>query len=449
MISRISSMTKEFRRCCSALLVRYTEPPVIRFVAVSFIVLSLFNLLIACWTSKGGQTIYGSWLGGDYSAFYTAGAILNDFSSDRLYDFSLQSKLLHSLLPGIPASEELPFINPPFFALLFKPLSLLPFMPSYLSWILVSIGLYLSGFLLIRKTLRAIPLSVHAISFLLAVSFEPFLMETAFGGNTSAFGFFVIALAIYFERTGNLLASGISFSLCLYKPTLLFLIIPMLILSRRFRILAGFLGGSAVLAGTSFLLVGKQPCMDYLNILFGAAHKSLGTEVIFRTFKYVDIFSFFRLLYGNAGTWYWVSIISAALASLPFLVRLWWKFNGLDNDRRDLVFACTLSWTAVLSLHFGIYDTVIVVFAVLLTANVLYQNSGQQDAVLPPGFRSLVILLYLTPWMSQHAAMLIRTQIFTLALAATGAYQLILAMRIDSRAAEEIGQETRLGEIRL
>ncbi len=427
LITPIISVARDVRRRCSAYLARYLEPPVVLFVATFIIVLSLLNLLIACWTSQGGRTIYGSWLGGDYSTFYVAGTILNEYSPSQLYDFNLQNKLLHSLLPGIPGAAELPFLNPPFFALLFKPLSLLPFIPSYLSWILISSGLYVCGFLLIRKTLPALPTHIYTLSLLLAISFEPFIMESAFGGNTSAFGFFALALAIYFERTGNRTLSGISLALCLYKPTLLLLIIPMIIVSRRFRTAGGFIIGAVLLAGISFLTVGKQSCIDYLNILLGVSGKSLSTGVIFRNFKYVDIFSFYRPLFGNFTFLYWGSIMITMIASIPLLVQRWWKLDKLDKNRRDLILACTLTWTTVFNVHFGIYDTVVVVFGILLTAHSLYQSSGKHGTVQSPGFRTLVVLLYITPWISQQMTMFIKIQIYTLVLAATGAYQLYLA----------------------
>ncbi len=431
MIIGISSVAQDVRRRCSAYLARYLEPPVLRFAAISIILLAILNLWIACQTSQGGRTIYGSWLGGDYSAFYVAGAVLNKYSPDQLYDFNLQSKLLHSFLPGIPASEELPFLNPPFFALLFKPLSLLPFLPSYLAWILISTGLYISGLLLILKTLPAIPAHVRSLVLLLAISFEPFIMESAFGGNTSAFGFFALALAIYFEHAGRFTLSGVSLALCLYKPTFLLLILPMLMFSRRTRTIVGFLSGAAVLAGISLISIGKQSSLDYLNILLGASAKSLSTRAVFRTFKYTDIFSFSRLLFGNFKAMYWATITITAVSSLPLLFQRSWKTANLNHKRKDLVYACTLTWTTVFNVHFGIYDAVIVVLAILLTANVLYQSSDKHSTALSPGFRTMVILLYIVPWISQYMAMVLRVQLFTLVLAAAGAYQLFLTWRIE------------------
>jgi hypothetical protein len=426
---RFSSVAQNIRLCCSALIGRYLKLPVIRFVAISFIIGGLLILTVACWTSKGGLNIFGSWAGGDYACFYVAGTILNEHSPDQLYDFHLQNRILHALFPRIPATAGLPFINPPFFALLFRPFALLPFTPSFLAWISASIILYVLGFSLIRKTLRSIPEDVSTVSLLLALSFEPFLMECAIGGNTSAVAFFAIALALYFDRKGFFIWSGMALGLCLYKPTFLLLVLPMLVLARRIKMLLGFFTISILLAGISCLVLGKQSCLDYLHIFGGVSHMSLGTESVFRTFKYVDILSFYRLLPEGYSPLIWASALAVVFVSFYYLIPLWWKLDQLDDGSKDLIWACTLTLTTVLNLHFAIYDSVIVVPAILLSANVLYRRSSRTGAALTPVFQSLIVLLYLTPWLTQQMAQFTGLQIFTLVLAATGAYQIFLARR--------------------
>jgi glycosyl transferase family 87 len=425
----LSSMVQYIRRCCSALIGRYLEPRVIRFTAISFIIFGLLGLAVVGWNSKKGVNILGSWTGGDYACFYIAGTILNEYTPDQLYDFHLQGRLLHALLPGIPATAALPFINPPFFALLFRPFALLPFTLSFLTWVVTSVILYIWGLLLIRKTLHAIPHNKSTMVLLLALSFEPFLMECAVGGNASAFGFFAIALALYFDRRGNFPLSGMSLGLCLYKPTFLLLIIPMLVIARRIKVLQGLFMSGILLAGVSYISFGKKPFLDYLHILLGVSQMSVSTEGVFRTFKYIDILSFFRLLSDGSPLITWGGTIAVVLITVPFLIPLWWRFDRLDDSRKALVWACTLTLTTVLNLHFAIYDSIIVVLAVLLTANVLYQRSNHTGEALAPLFRSLIILLYLTPWIIQPVTSFIKLQIFTVVLAATGVYQLILARR--------------------
>jgi glycosyl transferase family 87 len=266
---------------------------------------------------------------------------------------------------------------------------------------------------------------------LLALSFEPFLMECAVGGNTSAVGFFAIALALYFDRRGYFTLSGMALGLCLYKPTFLLLTLPMLVFARRMKVLQGIFISGVLLAGISCISLGQKPCLDYLHILLGVSQMSLSIESVFRTFKYIDIFSFFRLLSGGSSPITWGGTIAAVLVTVPLFIPLWWSFDRLDDSRKGLVWAATLTLTTVLNLHFAIYDSIIVVLAVLLTANALYQRSNHTSEELTPLFRLLIVLLYLTPWIIKPMTSLIKLQIFTVVLAATGVYQLILARRSD------------------
>lgn len=429
MFDRILNRAQSICKRLIGFLGRYLETQFIRFTAITFLILGFLNLIVACWTSEGGINIYGSWAGGDYSCFYVAGTILNEYSPDRLYDFGLQSQLLHSLLPKIPHNSSLPFINPPFFALLFRPLSLLPYMSSYLSWAAITIALYFSGLVLLRKTLQEIPSPAFNLAILLSLSFEPFMMETVMGGNSSAFAFFAVALAVYLERRERPIASGMAFGLCFYKPTFLVLILPVLLVTRRLKTLMGVLICVIVLSCISVLTLGSQVCLEYIQILFNITDKTRDTVEVFRTFKYVDITSFFRLLFKEISPGGWISIGLGILIPITFLVIAGLKLNQKDQNRKDLIFAGTLAWTPVFNLHFAIYDTIIVVIAILLALNVWYRysNSNNAPANLPPLFKSLLVMLYLMPLFSQQIALFSGVQIFTIVLAATGGYMLTTA----------------------
>ena len=193
----VSFLLTLIRKFCSFFSVRYLNPSFIRFTSIIIILIGIINYFIAIWTSEGGLNIYGSWAGGDYSCFYIAGKILNDFSSSKLYDFRLQSELLHSLLPSISLTSQLPYINPPFFALIFKLLSRLPYMESYFVWILLSVVMYILGFKLFWKTLNSMPSKTFQLALLLALSFETFFRKF-FSGKSSAIGFLAFSLYLYF-----------------------------------------------------------------------------------------------------------------------------------------------------------------------------------------------------------------------------------------------------------
>ncbi|MBT8402167.1 MAG: DUF2029 domain-containing protein [Rhodothermia bacterium] len=426
MTERSVFAVRNFRHLLAVFLSRYLEPHVIRFVTIAVLLMGLINLLIACLTIDDDRNAYGSYAGADYSCFYVAGSLLNNYPAEQLYNFDLQSDLYHALLPGVPEAQEIPFVNPPFFALLFRPLSMLPYLTSYLTWIALSTILYVAGFELLRRALGSLPAASSSISLLLALSFAPFLLESAIGGNSSAFGFFAVALALYFERRNNPTASGIALALCFYKPTLLVLILPMLLVGRRFRTLLGVAVGGTVLAAISILIAGWESSLGYVRMLLNLSQMTVGAEEVFRTWKYVDLMSFSRLLLGTDNSLTWVLAGVSALVVIPILIRTWWTIDDGGENRRDLIWASTITWTLVLNLHVGIYDSILVVASLLLIAGVLYRRATDPSTAMDGPFRSLLVFVYLTPLFTQHIAKWIGFQPFTLILAAAAVYPLLL-----------------------
>src|SRR6266566_986367 len=98
-----------------------------------------YSLLLICvnclmialsFTHTQGLTLSGAPFGGDFVEFYTAGRILNQYGSHRLYDFQLQDDLTHEFLPHL----SIPFVTPPYVAILFSSLAHFPLWLAYLIW---------------------------------------------------------------------------------------------------------------------------------------------------------------------------------------------------------------------------------------------------------------------------------------------------------------------------
>lgn len=213
---------------------RRLNRPYIQFICVLVLTVYVAVFAIAFATSAQGRTVFGPSLGADFAAFYVAGKIFNTHSPDRIYDSQLHHQLYQEQFPNAEPDTRLPYVNAPFFILPFTVLARLPYSWAYLCWLVLSLALYLAGYSLIWKTLDGMPRDAWLTALLLALSFMPFLVECLAGGQTSAVGFFSLALAIQQERRGHHVLSGLALSLCAYKPTLLLLVVPMLIITRRY-----------------------------------------------------------------------------------------------------------------------------------------------------------------------------------------------------------------------
>jgi hypothetical protein len=385
--------------------------------------LSVFALTFA--TNSGGRTIFGPFLGADFGAFYVAGKIFNSGQADRIYDRALHHQVYDTQFPTADPDTQSPYVNAPFFILPFTILARLPYSWAYLFWVVMSLALYLAGFSLIWKSLDAIPRDVWAVALLLALSFMPFLVECLAGGQTSAVGFFFFALGITFERRRQFFLSGLALAVCAYKPTLLLLIAPMLLVTRRYYTVMGAAIGGVILGFVSYLLVGEAGCRAYLNVLLFFKDASTSSASGLLSWKYVDINSFFRLLFGGHQQLRWVMTIAAFAVGLPLLVRAWWRSPVQVGFDQSLVWGITITATLVLNLYLGIYDSTLVVLSVLIATDFLYRCAGTTGSPFPPGFQLLVLLVYLVPWITQPLARLTHVQLYTLVLAAFGVWQIV------------------------
>jgi hypothetical protein len=392
----------------------------IRKIAILVLAVFFIVLTVSFATAKRGKTIFGPFLGADFGAYYVAGQIFNNHDPARIYEFELQRRVYKQNFPDAPADEALLYANAPFFIAPFILLSRLPYAWAYLIWLVFSLSLYIAAFSILWRSLESLPQNIWLTALLLALSFWPFLVECLAGGQTSAVGFFCLALAIAFESRSRFW-SGAVLALCAYKPTLLLLVGPMLLVTGRWLTIVGLAAGSVVLALISWLLVGVQGCTNFINRLLFFSSTTTNTVTGLRSWKYVDINFFMRLLLPNHTNVRWAMVAIIVLAVVPFLVAKWWRLR--DERQLRLVWALTITWTPVLTLYMGIYDsTILVLAALLLTAE--FYSAGYRADSLPFVYKCFLVALYLSPWFTQNIALIIGVQIYTLAIAAFGIYQL-------------------------
>ncbi len=406
-----------------SLIERRLNESYIRMICVLVLAAYLVILSISFGTNVRGRTIFGPFLGADFGAFYIAGRIFNTYPPDRIYDSVLHQQLYQQQFPDAPPDSHLPYANAPFFILPFTLLARLPYSWAYFVWLLFSLALYVAGLALLWGTLKAIPDGFWLTTLLLAVSFMPFLVECLAGGQTSACGVSCVALAITFERRGHPILSGLALSLCSYKPTLLLLILPMLLITGRYATLLAVVAGNGLLVLLSLAVVGWQGCLGYLHTLFYFANASVSTVSGLRPWKYADLNSFFRLLLGERPVLRWMLLASSSLIGLGLLARCWWRAERKSENDQSLVWALTLAWTPVLNIYMGIYDSSLIVLSVLLTTDVLYRRVADRTR-LSYGYKTILLLLYVTPWITQAVARLTGIQFYTLTLVLLGCFQI-------------------------
>src|SRR5690606_12897091 len=92
----------------------------------------------------------GTPLGGDYVMFYLGGQIAAD-APQLLYDQAEHCHRLRQQFPTLDDGDLLPYRYPPYVAAAFAPLSRLPFAVSFATFFAISLSLWLTGLLLVKR----------------------------------------------------------------------------------------------------------------------------------------------------------------------------------------------------------------------------------------------------------------------------------------------------------
>jgi hypothetical protein len=396
------------------------------FSCCGLLAVSLLLLVMSFVTSdENNQNRFGN-LGADFAGFYYAGGILNGPTPEKLYDPTTQDEAYYEIFPTVRGKENLPYVHPPFIAAMFRPLAWLPYPTTYAVWLLISAGLYGAGLAVTWRVLTAMHAADRTLAMLLALTFEPFLMECWLGGQLSGLAFLCLALAFFYEQEGKPVLSGLALGLILYKPTLVILLLPMLVVARKWWALLGVALAGTFLGIISLVTAGKSVCLSYLHAIQGFTGTTTGTGMVRKDWKFIDLNFFFRILFGEPTTLGRILVLTIAAVMLIFLFISWWQMDQGRESRRRLVWAGTVTATMVINVYMGIYDLILIVPAVLWTAEVFYEHPDRTAAYFPT-FKLLVFLLIVVSWITQPLARVTGVQIITLMLLGLAAFQLRLA----------------------
>ena len=306
----------------------------------------------------------------------------------------------------------------PYIALLFKPFALLPYLWAYGAWLVFSAALYLAGVIVLFRV-TGLPADLRTTGMLLAASFTPFLFETWIGGQLSVVGFFVWVFFFWLRGQNQLFLAGMALALAVFKPTLVALPVAMLIFGRQWRILGGFALGAISMAALSVQVVGIGGCRAWFDTLLFNSRMTAGAGEAWHLAKSVDLSSFLHLLLFNAPVTP-AAVLGCGLILFAALAAAWWRSGGVKEPVDERLWAATLCLTLVVNSYAPIYDAVLVVIAAALMWR---GEEGSQ------GLRGWLLLLYMSPWLTQTIAEYLHLQVFTLVLAGLGTGLLAISWR--------------------
>jgi len=364
----------------------------------------------------------------DFVYFYGIGHLLNEYPAVNLYDYNLQQKIFNEIYPAHEAFYG-PSPYPPYVALFFRPFARVSFESAYLLWMGISLALYIAGIAATVKEVFPRERLKISLIFCFALAFYPFVFGTLLNGQLASVAVFSIGLAIFQERHSNPFCSGLALSLLAYKPTLLFLLLPMLLLTRRFKTLFGFMFGTVILMAVATAFTGIQIWPAYAHMLAQFGHSAgLRDQSALQLWKYIDFVSLSYAIPGGrsrAGVAILICLTSTIASALAVLL---WKSVTGGKSAQYLAWAATLTWTLMVNVYVPIYDSGLVTIAVVLTLGAL---EDLEWSVATAWITFLSLLIFAVSWKTEALAKSHGIQLLSIFLAALGLGQLFILYRVN------------------
>ncbi len=193
----------------------------------------------------------------DFLSFYTGAYMTTHGGLAHLYDPDVQLAVEKQLAPSI--TELVPFVRPPFYALLLAPLGWLPLGTAFVSWILLQAGVLVACLRWGWQRFGTPAVVFGALSM-------PAALGIAHGQDCAIFLALLIASYSLAEERREW-AAGMVLGLMLVKFHLVLLWPFALIAQRRWKMLAGFAATGAAVVGISLAMIGVEGVRAYARLL--------------------------------------------------------------------------------------------------------------------------------------------------------------------------------------
>src|ERR1700722_4244225 len=336
---------------------------------------------------------------GDFSSFYTSGLLLRQREGRLFYDSREQWKLQQHFAPNVAIRQgPMPFIRPPFEAVVFLPLAFFSYPAAFGIWTFAKIFLLWISLRVIPRPFPFTRIYPYWLEATLCLGFFPVFLDL-FQGQDSILLLLIVGLTLNQLHLGKDVAAGAILALGLFKFHLVLPIAIVLWLAGRPRILVGLIPGAAALVGISCALSGASVLLTYPAYLFRLNQTpGVGFVTVQSMPNFRGVLSAFVGRSPNPGTIQWLLFVAAVVA-IVLTVVVWRPLINRGFQGLALGYFLTLLIAILTSYYNRVYDMSLLVITLFLLAGFLNQQVDQQ---LPTrGQRAMIstglLLLIFTP----------------------------------------------------
>jgi hypothetical protein len=200
----------------------------------------------------------------DFRVFYTPAYMLWTHQRTDIYDFS--SIRRNQDLRVAPDNGAVPFLHPAYEAVLFIPLSFLPYRPAYLAWAGINFVVLAWIYFLLRPRLENLrSLGPGWISPGLLLGFFPVAFALLAGQDSLLLLLATVGALRRISKSE--FQAGLLLGLGMFRFQVLLPVILLFILWRRFKFLLGWSASSAAVLTASAVITGVRAQVQYAKLL--------------------------------------------------------------------------------------------------------------------------------------------------------------------------------------
>ena len=329
----------------------------------------------------------------DFTIYYTAGTMVRQGNGHQLYDDRAQFEVQKLFAPQVATRlGALPFNHPPFEALLFAPITRLPYHSAYLLWMLANLGMLVALPFVLRPYVPVMAAWSNSTWTVVSFAFLPIFFALLQGQDTILLMFlygltFASLKREKQVRAGAWLACGL-FKFHLVLPFLFLLLIQQKTLQRSRKILFSFVLVAVLLGAISIATVGLRQMIAYPRYVLG-----LEATMARGAINPSDMPNLRGMLYQFASNVHFFGVLVVAFSALLFLLAVWNSRRG-EGKAADLQFAMAIFATVLVSYHALESDLCVLAIPILFLAGWLHEMSGSRKWTRLAIIASLAVLLF-------------------------------------------------------
>jgi hypothetical protein len=301
----------------------------------------------------------------DLRIFMTGVDIVRSGQGCDLYHFDAQEKAQIRLYPETRTSGLLPFNHLAYELLLYWPVSGLSYRMALLVWALANVGVLFLIARLLAPYSRSLTQTTGTPLVLYLLAFYPAMYVLGEGQDSLIFMLFVV-LSLRSMNSGRTFLAGFLLALACFKFHLALMIAFFVLLLRgKWRGVAGFASGGALVVGISLALVGPAIFHDYPAML---RRQEVMTPWGFIPWFMPNLRGLLQWALApwlDAGAILPVVFISSAAVGV---VATWFVLRNRAQEDESMVYAVAILTTLLISYHLHMQDLALALLPMLVLA---------------------------------------------------------------------------------